>query len=263
MSKGPLKYYPRYPRDFLDGTIGMPLELKGAYSVLIDLIMLMGKRGLPDDPHYISGQLGCSVRKWNAIRKDLISRGKIEVKNEIISNKRADKEKIIQSKYQDKQAENASGDNKNNDLGQPPPTYINTESESYIGGGDTAQARDHTFREKIILAMGYERSALTATGKIICNSAEMQAAQKWLDDLGLSEAEVLTVIGEVVAQKRDGPPTALKYFDGPMQRLAAQKSAPAMAPTSNVTAMSKARLSSAAGGRDWKFDMDDFKEFEQ
>lgn len=110
-----LPYYKRYPRDFLEGTVGMPLELKGAYGLLLD-IMYMQPRDLPDDPHYISGLLGCSVRKWNCIRKDLIERGKIACENGIISNTRADKEKIIRRKYRDNQAENASKPRKNKDL---------------------------------------------------------------------------------------------------------------------------------------------------
>lgn len=71
-----LPYYPRYTQAFLQATTGWPLELKGAYAVLLDLIYLNNDR-LPDDPQYIAGNLGCSVRKWNQIRATLIRRGKI------------------------------------------------------------------------------------------------------------------------------------------------------------------------------------------
>jgi len=118
-----LPYYPRYPRDFLDGTAGMSLELKGAYSVVLDLIYMMGERGLPDDARYISGQLGCSVRKWNGLRETLVSEGKIFIENGIISNSRADKEKIIQRKYRDNKSENRARPNKNKDLESRATTY--------------------------------------------------------------------------------------------------------------------------------------------
>lgn len=128
-----LPYYPRYPRDFLEGTAGMPLELKGTYALILDLIYMMGDRGLPDDPHFISGHLGCSVRKWNTLKKSLLEAGKITVENGIISNKRADKEKIILSKYQDKQRENRSRPNKNKGLQSPrshhTDTYTDTEEK--------------------------------------------------------------------------------------------------------------------------------------
>lgn len=125
-----LPYYPRYPRDFLEGTVGMPFELKGAYALVLDLIYMMGERGLPDDPHFISGHLGCSVRKWNTLRKQLLDRGKIAAENGIISNKRADKEKIIQRKYQDKQAENRRGANKNKDLEKPAFDHTDTDTDT-------------------------------------------------------------------------------------------------------------------------------------
>lgn len=127
-----LPYYPKYPRDFLDGTVGMSLEVKGAYSVVLDLIYMMGDRGLPDDPKFISGHLGCSVRKWNSIKKELVERGKIELENGIISNFRADKEKIIQRKFQDKQSENRSRPNKNKDLESPRSHHTDTHTDTKV-----------------------------------------------------------------------------------------------------------------------------------
>jgi uncharacterized protein YdaU (DUF1376 family) len=64
-----LPYFKKYPRDFFDGTVGMSLDVKGAYDLVIDLIF-MQSGGLRDDPHYIAGHLGCSVRKWNAIKRN-------------------------------------------------------------------------------------------------------------------------------------------------------------------------------------------------
>ena len=115
-----LPYYPRYPRDFFEGTAGMSFEEKGAYSMVLDLIYMMGERGLPDNPQFISGHLGMSVRKWNSIKARLLNSGKITLDHGIISNFRADKMKIIQSKYRHNQAENARKRWKNNDLAEPP-----------------------------------------------------------------------------------------------------------------------------------------------
>lgn len=124
-----LPYYPRYPRDFFEGTAGLPFEVKAAYSLVLDLIYMMGERGLPDDPHFISGHLGMSVRKWNGIKKALLDAGKVYLSDGIISNVRADKEKIIQSKYRDKQRENALGRSKNKDLEEPPRSHTDTDTE--------------------------------------------------------------------------------------------------------------------------------------
>lgn len=71
-------YYKRYPHSFIDATIGMSLEDKGALSVLLDLIQVSD--GLvQDDARYIAGHLGCSVRKWGQIRRRLLSSGHIHI----------------------------------------------------------------------------------------------------------------------------------------------------------------------------------------
>ena len=72
-----LPYYKAYPRDFIEGTIGMDFELKGAYRLVLDLIYMQGGQ-LADDARYISGLLGCTLKKWNSLRSKLIEMGKTE-----------------------------------------------------------------------------------------------------------------------------------------------------------------------------------------
>ena len=113
-----LPYYKAYPRDFIEGTIGMPFEIKCAYRVILDLIYMQGGN-LPDDDRYISGLLGCSVRKWKSIRSDLIGRGKIDASDGFLTNERARKELETLAKLQEVQSENARQPRKNNDLQKP------------------------------------------------------------------------------------------------------------------------------------------------
>jgi uncharacterized protein YdaU (DUF1376 family) len=113
-----LPYYKAYPRDFIEGTVGIPFEVKAAYRILLDIIYMRGGE-LPDDPRYISGVLGCSARAWNKYRQALLDIGKIRIENGIISNLRADKELEILRSFQEKQSENRSRSNKNNDLESP------------------------------------------------------------------------------------------------------------------------------------------------
>ena len=125
-----LPYYKRYPRDFIEGTLRMSFELKGADAIILDLIyMQVGE--LPDDARYISGLLGVSVRKWNSLRNQLVELDKIQVTGELLTNYRAIIELESLSKYQDKQAENASGPRKNNALAKPAhkPKPSHTEPE--------------------------------------------------------------------------------------------------------------------------------------
>ena len=103
----PLPYYKRFPRDFLEGTIGLSFQEKGAYAILLDLIYMRGGR-LENDPRYIAAQLGCSVRFWKVAREGLLAKGKIEITNGVITNLRADEEIKQASAFSRKQAENAS-----------------------------------------------------------------------------------------------------------------------------------------------------------
>jgi uncharacterized protein YdaU (DUF1376 family) len=123
-----LPYYKRFPRDFLEGTIGFSLELKGAYTIVLDLIYMRGGR-LPDDPQYIAGQLGCSVRKWNSLRAELVSLGKLNVENGLISNFRADVLLEETRTFRDKQAENRSHPNKNSTLKSPKADHSEPDTE--------------------------------------------------------------------------------------------------------------------------------------
>lgn len=123
-----LPYYKAYPRDFIEGTIGMPFELKGAYRIVLDLIYMQGGR-LPDDARYISGLLGCSVRAWKGYREALIEAGKIVVSGEFLTNERAEKELETLAKLQDKQRENGSKPKKANGLQKPRLNHTEPEPE--------------------------------------------------------------------------------------------------------------------------------------
>ena len=123
-----LPFYKRFPRDFFEGTVGMSFETKAAYGLVLDIIY-MRDGSLPDDPRYIAGLLGCSVRKWNTIKKELIDAGKLHLENGIISNLRADDLVNERRKYRDKKAENRARPNKNKEIESRPRAPAETEPE--------------------------------------------------------------------------------------------------------------------------------------
>ena len=110
-----LPYYKAYPRDFIEGTVGMPFEIKAAYRLVLDLIYMQNGE-LPDDDRYISGALNMSLRKWRKIRLELLSSGKVVKVGDILTNARADKEISETNKMREKNAENARQPKKNRDL---------------------------------------------------------------------------------------------------------------------------------------------------
>lgn len=77
MSKG-RPWYRRYPDDFINGTLQLSLEQKGAYSVCLDLMYQRGGP-IPDDPRWLARVCGCSVQLWKKIRAALIELGKLNL----------------------------------------------------------------------------------------------------------------------------------------------------------------------------------------
>lgn len=105
-------WYRRFPDNFIAGTVGLTLEEKGAYSLVLDLMYVRGGP-VPDEPRYIAGVCNCSVRKWNAIRAKLISLGKIHAIDGYLTNDRAEKEIENALKSSEERAESgAKGGNK-------------------------------------------------------------------------------------------------------------------------------------------------------
>ena len=124
-----LPYYKAYPRDFIEGTVRMRFELKGAYRLVLDAIYMHGG-ALPDDARYIAGLLGLSVRKWKALRDELVSLGKLEINGERLTNHRAEKELETSRTHQDKQAENARRPRKNRGLQKPRLSHTESETKN-------------------------------------------------------------------------------------------------------------------------------------
>lgn len=144
----------------------MSFEMKGAFSMILDLIYQHGGM-LPHDIRYISGNIGMSVRKLNEVIPMLVEIGKLNVDHGMISNTRADSIIMNQRSYQDKQAINRSRPNKNMGLTNtknhqpepepepeekdlPPPPLLTPREKTAAAEGDF----DGLY-QKLLLAVGY------------------------------------------------------------------------------------------------------------
>lgn len=231
-----LPYYKAYPRDFLDGTAGMDFEVKGAYRILLDLIYLHGGR-LVDDPRFIAGHLGCSVKKWNGLRAAVIATGKISVSDGYLGNLRADKELDSLKSFADKQRENARQPRKNKDLTEATAkpkashTEADTESDKQQPREEVPSSRAETDRERLLAAMGADpRSGLIGpNGRRLGTVADTTEAGKW-SAMGISLDQQCAVIAErCAAMRRNNPhwtPGRFAYFSGAMSDFAATRDAP-------------------------------------
>jgi uncharacterized protein YdaU (DUF1376 family) len=225
-----LPYYKAYPRDFVEGTVGMSFELKGAYRLVLDLIYLQGG-ALPDDAKYISGLLGCSVRAWNKYRLALLEINKIQCENGFISNFRATFELETLAKVGDKQRQNASGSRKNKDLAKPWPSHTEPEPEPDTTAAVAREAspipkqESPTNRERLLVAIGADpvSGIIGPNGKMLGNARDMATAAKWDDVLSIDEQ--CAVISERM-RKMTTPPGSFAYFDYAMADLVATKAKP-------------------------------------
>lgn len=106
-------YHKRYHGDALTGFMALTLEERGAYQTILDLIYDRGG-ALPDNPRLLAGYMGCSLRKWTALRSILLTKGKIYLLADgSISNKRAEKEIENYAKTSRKLAENGAKGGRN------------------------------------------------------------------------------------------------------------------------------------------------------
>lgn len=117
-------WHRRYHSDALAGMLSLTLEERGAYQTVLDLIY---DRGGPvaDNERLLAGYMGCSLRKWRALRGALVLKGKLVAADGTLTNARAQKQletdakttrKLAENgaKGGRKKADNAKNDNENN-----------------------------------------------------------------------------------------------------------------------------------------------------
>lgn len=103
-----MEWYRRNGAKFIQKTIGMTLEEKGAYSLCLDLIYTHDG-AIDDDEKFLAGVCGVTTRKWRALRQRLIDLGKLVLRDGKLTNERADQEFAeISAKAGRKAVENSS-----------------------------------------------------------------------------------------------------------------------------------------------------------
>lgn len=92
--------------DYVAGTVGMKLELEGAY---IRFLMRLYQRGkpLPDDDRFMSTCMSLTLRVWKRVKQALVAAGKIVIKAGALTNARFEKERAARAEQLRKMAEAA------------------------------------------------------------------------------------------------------------------------------------------------------------
>lgn len=230
-----LPYYKAYPRDFIEGTIGLPFELKAAYRLVLDLIYMQGGE-LPDDARYIAGLLGCSVRAWKGYREALISAGKIVAERGIISNFRARKELEISAKLQEKNAEKGRVSRKNNKIPETavelrarvlkPDTEEDTASEDKSSSAASSVLRENRDEKPERKTERIDRILREAAGQEANPSPGLLVVGPIIGllDAGCDlELDVLPTIRSVMARRPSFKPASWSYFIPAIQQAHADR----------------------------------------
>ena len=237
MSMNGLPWYQRFPRDLIEGTVGMPYDVKMQYWALLDLIFLYNN-ALPDDANFICGTFGCSKQLWRKVRAELIAREKIQINNDIISNKRA--ENILESsrKYSTKQANNRRGHSKNNELPEPEaqpnsnqkstktePPHTHTQSLEGIPPSKEKEEEGASARvsisilEEVMTAVGVDPSA---PGRYWKGAPATTHVLGWQVAYGLTDDEVIDA-ARISRTNNPEPPDGPKALDKFMAAYAKAK----------------------------------------
>jgi uncharacterized protein YdaU (DUF1376 family) len=92
--------------DWLGGTMGLSLELEGAYCRFLNRLYQRGKP-LPDDDRFMSVSMGLSLRVWKRIKEVLVSAGKVIIRAGCLTNARFERERIKRAERIKQAAANA------------------------------------------------------------------------------------------------------------------------------------------------------------
>lgn len=237
-------WHKRYHSDALSGFQGLSLELRGAYQTILDLLYDRGEP-LVDNERLLAGYMGVSLRKYRAVRDQLLAAGKIHrLPNGRLSNSRFDKEREKTLKTSRKQAENGSRGgtkksenqkkaNKNNSAAQPTLEPNPSLPEARSQKPDNNKPKPEAISEPNVSQRGddavrlvevFDQCRVEVFGKnqrrLSPHGTDHRTATAWLM-AGVKPTELRNVVKPIMIQRKakgQGPPDTLSYFDKPVQR---------------------------------------------
>lgn len=235
-----LPYYLRYPDALLDATEGWPGELKGVYSLLLDLIYRRDGN-LEDHPQTVAGHLGYSVRAWNRFKTELVRRGKIKIIDGIIRNSRADDHLITRRSYQENQAKKRIGKKKIKALEEPRKPYlipsVDIEKKDVLSRKkqQPTSAPDTEAPDLFAAPPGFRERCKQAAGACLKPKVREFALIADLLRNGWSAEQVVSTIEDIADGKAAASISTWKYFSTALtNRRAQQAQGPSRKPTASA-----------------------------
>lgn len=257
-----MKFYKRDPAKALAGMAELTLQERGAYNTIIDT--LYDRDGyLPDDDEVMRRIMGCHGNEWRAVKKKLLDKHKIWTVDGVWHAKRVDDTLDEAARFSESQRKSAANrwETARKHAGKRPETadkslpysekdqqkqqspdarefmpYTPTPTIQNSGRHD-ARARtdipfyeceDESLLDRVIAAAGIDISKERNPARWL-GSEPRYEVDRWVA-LGLTDAEIVETIAEVMSGRGQGPPKTLAYFREPMQRRAGLKGLPALTP---------------------------------
>jgi uncharacterized protein YdaU (DUF1376 family) len=183
-------WYKRDVRKAIDGMRLLTPEERGCYNTLIDYQYLF-EGPLHDDDRYIAGLMGCDVRVWKRIKKQLLDKQRISLTSDgRIEDLRASHE--LASRYAQRSQRVASGHLGGIASGKAKKTKVNGEAHASL---PFKQIREEEIREEEIreeekdIDRGVPNGTLVARGDV---TKAFENYNRAAERLGLSKATTLT-----------------------------------------------------------------------
>lgn len=141
-------WHKRYHGAALGGYMGLSLEERGAYTTVLDLMYdTEWAPGIRDNDRWIAGHLDVSVRKWRTLRACLFDKGKLDIFEGFISNKKYREVRENALEISRKRSESgASGGEKSGEVRRK--VAENGQSDEAIASGLPLYARASESRDK-------------------------------------------------------------------------------------------------------------------
>lgn len=225
-----IPYMPLYVVDFEADTVHLSIEEDGAFNRLLRLCWRSPGCSIPDDPAWIKRQMRVDDETYERVVAPILAEFFKRRRGKLHSPRLTREFKKLEATFLKRSSAGQKG-------GRPPkPRKTNEMDESR----DKARPKqpEPEPKEKVVAAdapalimrvlsaSGADRRPLTAywTGP----AAEIHV-NRWRDDLGLSEDEVLRVVTAEAARHGE-PASGPKAFDRAMRALAAEKQSAALVP---------------------------------
>lgn len=212
-------------------------EEVGVYIRLISFAWRTRDCSIPDDDFRLRNIVGMTVKKWASFRPVMAQFFQIDGGRWTQKRLTAEREKVSRLAKRGRAGAEARWKAKSlkNNNPSDAQAYAKPMLDACQTDGIQNQNQNHieddggnglSFRELILEAIGVDRSGLTANGRILGNQADMAEAWRWLKMPGVTEPVALEEIRAVMRQKKDGAPSAFKYFTRRMQALSGALTAP-------------------------------------